>query len=184
MKKTRFLTAIFLILVFVLTACTAKDTDVVKPKKLGKAPAIPTSVAYLEGEQIYYIQTEISDAGLAGVLTEKLKFPVVYVPVLTMSPYEVTSGVYVFKNGVEGDGPLGFQIDVLDNPPGTDGYTPIRRLYFVSWETGSTAREITSSAEINAAQAAGEISITESTIIANMPILTWPGGSREVSTKK
>lgn len=178
MKKFRFLSVIFLVVVFVLTACSSKSNSSGKSKKLGKAPVVPTSVAYLEGEQIYYILTEISDAGLAESLTEKMGSPVVHVPVLAVAPYEVTSGVYVFKNGVEGTGPLGFQVVVLDGPPGTQGYTPFRRLYFISWNAGSTAREITSLDEITVAQNAGELSITESTIIANMPILTWPGGTR------
>ena len=178
MKKIRFSSVIFLVMVFVLTACSSTDKGTEKAKKLGKAPVIPASIAYLEGEQIYFIQTEISDAGLAELLSEKMESPVVHVPVLAMSPYEVTSGVYVFKNGVEGTGLLGFQINVLDGPPGTQGYTPIRRLYIVSWNAGSTAREITSLDEITVAQNAGELSITESTIIANMPILTWPGGTR------
>ena len=178
MKKARFLTVIFILLVFVLTACTSPTKGAEKSKKLGKAPAIPASVAYLEGEQIYYICTEISDAGLADILTKKLESPVVTVPLLTKSSYEVTSGVYVFKNGVEGKGLLDFQLDILDSPPGTDGYTPIRRLYLVSWNPGSTAREIKSLADLNVAEKAGEITITESTIIANMPIITWPGGSR------
>jgi len=178
MKKVRFLTVIFVLLVFVLTACTSASKSTEKSKKLGKAPAIPTSVAYLDGEQIYFIYTEISDAGLAEILTQKMEFPVVTVPLLTKSSYEVTSGVYVFKNGVEGKGPLEFQLNVLDSPPGTDGYTPLRRLYFVSWNAGSTAREIKSLADLNVAEKAGEITITESTIIANMPIITWPGGSR------
>jgi hypothetical protein len=178
MKKARFLIAILLILTFTLTACGSTDKSTAKPKKLGKAPVVPASVAYLEGEQIYYILTEISDAGLAETLSEKLESPVVHVPVLSIAPYEVTSGVYVFKNGVEGDGPLGFQVDVLDGPPGTAGYTPFRRLYFVSWNVGSTAREIYSLGDLTAAEKAGELTITESTIIANMPILTWPGGTR------
>ena len=178
MKKIRFLSVIFLVMVFVLTACSSTSNSTGKAKKLGKAPVIPASVAYLEGEQIYFIHTEISDAALAELLSEKMESPVVHVPVLAMSPYEVTSGVYVFKNGVEGTGPLGFQVDILDGPPGTQGYTPIRRLYFVSWNTGSTAREITSLGELTVAEKAGELSIAESTIIANMPILTWPGGTR------
>lgn len=178
MKKIRFLSVIFLVMVFVLSACSSSSKGTVKSKKLGKAPAVPASVAYLEGEQIYYILTEISDAGLAESLSEKMESPVVHVPVLSIAPYEVTSGVYVFKNGVEGSGPLGFQVDVLDGPPGTQGYTPFRRLYFVSWNAGSTAREITSLGELTVAEQAGELSLTESTIIANMPILTWPGGTR------
>jgi len=178
MKKTRFLIAIFLILTFALTACGSSNKSTGKSKKLGKAPTIPASVAYLEGEQIYYLLTEISDASLAESLSEKMESPVVHVPVLSIAPYEVTSGVYVFKNGVEGAGPLGFQVNVLDGPPGTQAYTPFRRLYFVSWNVGSTAREIMSLSELTAAEQAGEVTLTESTIIANMPILTWPGGTR------
>ncbi len=68
-------------------------------------------------------------------------------PSLADVPGELLANVYVFTNGIEGSGPFGFQADVFDNPPGTDGYTPLRRLNVISWGEGVTPRELTSVAD-------------------------------------
>ena len=56
------------------------------------------------------------------------------VPSLAKASDDMLANVYVFKNGVKGMGPLGFQPDVFDNPPGTEGYRPLRRLILLTWK--------------------------------------------------
>src|SRR6188474_178109 len=124
MKK---LTIILLtVLTFVIAACA--------PQRSGPAKAeLPAGKAYAEGNEIYFVHTEASDAGVAEKLTNMMKSPVMFVPSLASVPDESLANVYVFTNGIEGKGPFGFQSDVFDNPPGTDGYTPLRRLNVIAW---------------------------------------------------
>lgn len=144
-----------------------------------KAPAaVPAGRAYAEGQEIYFIHTEVSDQGVAKILTDMMNSPVLVVPSLAKATDDMLANVYVFKNGLKGMGPLGFQPDVFDNPPGTDGYRPLRRLILVTWRDEKAARELKSLAEVKAALDKGELTAEQPGVVINMPFLTWPGGKR------
>lgn len=169
MKKLTLLSLVAL--TFVVVACA--------PQQNGPAKAeLPAGKAFAEGQEIYFVHTEASDAGVAEMLTDMMKSPVMLVPSLANVPDESLANVYVFTNGVEGSGPFGFQADVFDNPPGTDGYTPLRRLNVITWADGVTAREITAAADVLAAEAAGELTIEQPGVVINMPFVVWDGGQR------
>jgi hypothetical protein len=169
MKKRSLL--LVTVLVLVLAACA--------PQQSGPAKAeLPAGKAYAEGKEIYFIHTEASDAGVAEKLTTMMKSPVMLVPSLADVPDEALANVYVFTNGVEGSGPFGFQADVFDNPPGADGYTPLRRLNVITWAEGTTARELKSVAEVLEAESNGELGIEQPGVVINMPFVVWDGGQR------
>lgn len=162
---------ILIILVFVVAACAPKAADMPKAE-------LPAGKAWADGKEIFFVHTEASDAGVAQTLTDMMKSPVIEVPGLASVPDESLANVYVFTNGVEGSGPFGFQADVFDNPPGTEGYSPLRRLNVVTWADGGTAREITSAADVLAAESAGEITVEQPGVVINMPFVVWDGGKR------
>jgi hypothetical protein len=140
---------------------------------------IPYTAGYVDGQRIAFIHPEVSEAKVAELLTEMLRSPVLVVPALAQAPEGMLANVYVFTNGVrKGEGPFQFQADVFDRSPGTDGYTPLRMVHLVAWKDERRARELRSAAEVRAAEAAGEIAVTRSGRVANMPFLTWPGGRR------
>jgi hypothetical protein len=139
---------------------------------------IPPVKAYLDGEEIRFIHTEASDPKVAERLTEMMGSPVLFVPALAEAPEPMLAAVYVFKNGVKGDGPFGFQPDVFDNPPGSAEYSPLRTVHLVTWKDERAARELRSAAEVREAERKGEIAIEKPGIVVNMPLLTWPGGRR------
>ena len=70
-------------------------------------------------------------------------------PALARYARSALAEVYVFDNGLEGKGPLGFQADVFDNPPGSAGYSPLRRLNVVTWADPAQARELKSAGEVH-----------------------------------
>ena len=146
--------------------------------EMGEAPSVPAGLAYAEGEEIRFIHTEASDAEIAGLLTDMMSSPVLHVPSLAEIPESATAIAYVFANGPEGMGPLGFQVDVFDNPPGSAGYSPLRRLHIVTWADPAQAVELTSAAEVLEAAANGLVTVEAKPIVVNMPFLTWPGGGR------
>ena len=144
-----------------------------------KAPAaVPAGKAYAEGQDIYFMHTEVSDEGVAKILSNMMNSPVLAVPSLAKASDEMLANVYVFTNGLKGMGPLGFQPDVFDNPPGTDGYRPLRRLILLTWKDEKTARELKSLAEVTAALDKGELTSEQPGVVVNMPFVTWPGGKR------
>jgi hypothetical protein len=111
-------------------------------------------------------------------LTGMMKSPVIMVPSLAKVPEEATSAVYVFENGIAGKGPLGFQPDDFDNPPGTDGYSPLRRIVFVKWDENVPAQELKSTADILLTEKNGGLSTQKTDIVVNMPFMVWEGGIR------
>lgn len=168
MKK---LSLLLLAAVILLAACS--------PQESGPAKAeLPAGKAWAEGMEIYFIHTEASDVGVAEKLTNMMKSPVMFVPSLANMPVGSLANVYVFTNGLAGSGPFGFQPDVFDNPPGTDGYSPLRHLNVIAWADETKARELKSAAEVLDAQTAGELTIEQSGVVINMPFVVWDGGKR------
>ena len=156
--------SLFLLFVILLAACA--------PKQSGPAKAeLPAGKAWAEGKEIFFVHTEASDSGVAETLTNMMQSPVIYVPSLANMPAESLANVYVFTNGLVGKGPFGFQPDVFDNPPGTDGYTPLRRLNVITWVDGTKARELKSAAEVLDAKTAGHRTIEQPGVVINMPFV-------------
>jgi len=131
-----------------------------------------------EGDELFFIHTEASDPDVASLLTEMMGPQVVAVPGLADIPDELLGNVYVFTNGVAGNGPMGFQPDIFDSIPGDEAYTPLRALNLVTWQEEAAPRMLDNVADIEAAQAEGEVEIERPGIVVNMPILVWPGGQR------
>lgn len=139
---------------------------------------VPPVKAYTEGMEIKFIHTEASDPKVAGLLTEMMGSPVLVVTSLAQVSAETVAAVYVFKNGVRGEGPFGFQPDVFEKPPGMVGYTPLRSVVLVTWKNEASARTLKSAAEVEEALGKTEIEVERSGVVVNMPLLTWPGGRR------
>ena len=163
---------ILLIGLFVITACNSSG------KEGGQYASIPVGKAYAEGEEIYFSHTEASDAAIADKLTKMIKSPVLFVPSLAKTPEEALAKVFVFENGVNGKGPLGFQADVFNAPPPSEQYSPLRRLSTVKWQEGQSARELKSISDILSAAENKELTIQETEIVINMPFMAWKGGKR------
>ncbi len=147
----------------------------------GDVPRVPPVTGFAEGEEVHFIHPEVSDPEVAKTLTGMMGSPVLVVPSLANTSEEALANVYVFSNGVvpeEARGPMGFQPDVFDNPPGNDGYSPLRSLNLVTWKDPGAARVLKSVDEVKQAQQKGEITIERTGVVVNMPFLTWPGGER------
>ncbi|MCC9075972.1 hypothetical protein FKZ61_007595 [Litorilinea aerophila] len=141
-------------------------------------PTIPTVVGYAAGQEIRFIHTEASDAEIAQVLTDMVGSPVLVVPALAQTPPALRGRVYVFTNGVRGGGPLDYQPDVFDGPPGTPEYRPLREIVLVTWQPEARPRVLTDAAQVLDAAAAGQVTLEATGVVVNMPFVTWPGGHR------
>jgi hypothetical protein len=144
----------------------------------GTGGAVPGVTGYANGREIRFVHTETSSAKIARILTGMTHSRVLVVPSLAQASAAMLADVYVFTNGIKDGGPLHFQPDVFDNPPGTSGYRPLRELNLVTWKSGYRARILRSAAEVKGAAARGEVTIRRTGIVINMPMLSWPGGQR------
>ncbi len=144
----------------------------------GDFATLPAGKAYAEGQEIFFSHTEASDPDIAAMLTDMMDSPVLHVPALAQVPESALADVYVFENGPTGKGPLGFQPDVFDSPPGTPGYSPLRQIILVKWSEAAQPRELKAEAEILDAEAAGELTLTRPGVVVNMPFMVWEEGQR------
>ena len=160
-------------------------------------PDVPVNIPILEGNyigtKVYFIHTEVSDKDIADMMTDMTNFPTLYVPNLTNIPTRELGKVYVFLNGVprsndsprpHGGGPFGFQEDVFDSIPEQEQYSQFKVPQLVKWNEGSNSRILTSVDEILQAQADGELSIQQTDIVVNMPIIVWQSqdGKKQVAS--
>ncbi len=181
---------VFLVLLIAASAAWGQETEDAMQSSEGMSmgaamgeggPMVPPVTGYADGQTILFLHTETSDSEIAKILTDMMGSPVLVVPSLAEAPQEMLATVYVFTNGVTGDGamgPLGFQPDVFDNPPGRPDYTPLRKIVLVTWEEDGSARVLKSAPEVQEALARGELTIEEPGVVVNMPLVTWPGGHR------
>jgi len=147
----------------------------------GEAPVIPPVAGFSEGQEILFLHTEASDPEIAKLLTDMMGSPVLVVPALANVPKEILARVYVFTNGPKGAGamgPLGFQPDVFESPPGFPGYTPLRSVILVTWKNQASARVLKSDAEVRERLQNGDLAMEQPGVVVNMPMVTWPGGQR------
>jgi len=157
----------------------------VHPEAQGQMPRMGTSgnptppvKGFAKGQEIRFIHTEASDPQVAAMLTRMMGPKVLLVPSLKEIPDRLLGAVFVFRNGVKGEGPMGFQPDVFDTVPGETGYTPLRRVVFVTWKEERRARVLRSAEETRQVVQQGAAEFVTPGIVVNMPMLTWPGGQR------
>ncbi|MGH2361137.1 MAG: DUF7482 domain-containing protein [bacterium] len=157
----------------------------VHPEVQGQMPGMerssdptPAVKGFYKGQQVQFIHTEASDPKVAAMLTRMMGPKVLVVPSLKEIPSRLLADVYVFTNGVKGEGPFGFQADVFDTAPGDAGYTPLRRVNLVSWKDSITARILRAAEDVQSASARGEVRVVRPQVVVNMPFLSWPGGQR------
>ncbi|MGD9889908.1 MAG: hypothetical protein AB7R89_01505 [Dehalococcoidia bacterium] len=185
MKRNVLITAVIAVLLaggVLAYAALRDDDDGLSMGSMGgsadNGATVPPVKGYLEGQEIHFIHTEASEPGIAQMLTGMMDSPVFTVESLAQAPESARANVYVFTNGIKGDGPLGFQPDVFDSPPLTPSYSPLRTVNLVTWTNERSVRELKAAAEVKDAEAKGELAIERPGVVVNMPLLTWPGGQR------
>jgi hypothetical protein len=145
---------------------------------------LPLTRGFADGNEVFYISTEASDAGLADHLTNITGSRVVFAPSLARAPPASLANIYAFENGIQGSGPLGFQPNVADSQPGDEEYSPLWRIILVKWGEGVTAAELKSEQEILAAQQEGKLTFSVTSMVVNCPFVQWEGGSLLVRSDK
>jgi hypothetical protein len=138
---------------------------------------IPLLKGYENGNEIFFIATDVSDEKTAADATNMTGFEVNFAPLLAQTPETARGQAYAFTNGITGDGPFGFQVPVVNGKPGDEGYSPLWQINLVAWNDDAAPKELTSVEEVTAAEQSGELSINQTDIIANHPAIQWQNGS-------
>ena len=132
---------------------------------------MPLSKGYVDGKIRYFLATDASDNKIAVSITKSTGFKVNFAPTLTMIPVSARGQGYDFLNGVKGEGSFGFQTPVSNAVPGEKGYSPLVQLNLVRWNPVTKPAVLMSVAEIMNAQKNGQITIINTNIIINSPVV-------------
>src|SRR5919112_1073509 len=145
---------------------------------------LPLVRGFADGNEVFYITTEVSDEKIANYLTNLTNSRVVYTPALKYAPAQSLANIYEFTNGIKGSGPEGFQPNVADSQPGNNKYSPLWKVNLVTWNNSTTPRELTSEDDIVNAFKNKELTIKLTDIIVNCPFVQWKDGSLKVRENK
>lgn len=146
---------------------------------------IPLHKGSFDEKPVYYIITDTNDKTHAKTITEKQKWKVQTALPLSKTPKEALDDVYMFLNGVKGNGIHGFQDEVFSSTPiQVEQYSAIRSVKHVTWKDDKSAEILDSVQKILDAQKAGKIEIENSDAVINMPQIIWPDGQMSVKKDK
>lgn len=145
---------------------------------------LPLIRGFADGNEVFYITTEVSDNDLANYLSDLTNSRVVYTPALKYAPEQSLANIYEFTNGIKGSGPEGFQPNVADSQPGDNNYSPLWKVNLVTWNNDTKPRELTSEVDIFDALKNKKLTIKPTEIIVNCPFVQWKDGSLKVRENK
>jgi hypothetical protein len=84
---------------------------------------------------------------------------------VTVAPGNEVIPLWTVKNGVDG------QLNVADVRPGQTAYPPLWAIVEVTWKAGAQKRLLKSLAQIENAQAAGEVTLKKTPLVVNCPLV-------------
>ena len=167
---------------------TETSDDLGSVLKLSRAN-IPTDIplhkGYYNSESVYFIITDSSDSEIAEIITKQQGWKVELAPPLANTPESALSTTYIFSNGVQGNGVIGFQGEVFSSTPAQpEAYSALTSNIQVTWNDGQRPSILESEEAILDAKNQGKISLTELDVVINMPQIVWPEGQMLIKEDK
>ena len=167
---------------------TETSDDLGSVLKLSRANVptdIPLHNGYYNGEPVYFIVTDSSDSEYAEIITKQQGWKVELAPPLANTPESALSTTYIFSNGVQGDGVIGFQGEVFSSTPAQpEVYSALTSNIQVTWNDGQRSVVLSSEEAILDAENQGKITLTKLDAVINMPQIVWPEGQMLVKEDK
>ena len=142
---------------------------------------IPMHKGIFNSSSIYYIITDSSDQELGKTITEKQGWNVELAPNIANTPEIALQQMFVFTNGVTGNGIYGYQSEVFSSTPAQESqYSPLSSLIEITWKKGQNKTVFQSTEEILEAKEGGRIEFKDTGIVINTPQIIWPDGQMYV----
>ncbi len=162
-----------------------KEEPSLKLSRANVPAIIPMHLGTFESESVYYIITDTNDETYADLITEKQNWKVELAPPLANTPKSALDDVYVFENGIFGNGIHGFQAELFASTPSqVEQYSALRTVTEVSWKSGQTAEVLESVESIKEAEEGARIELEKIDVVINMPQIVWPEGQIVVKDDK
>ncbi len=156
-----------------------------EPSLLLSKPNVPAIIPMHKGifnsSSVFFIITDSSDQELAKVITEKQDWKVELAPPIANTPETALQQMFVFTNGISGEGIYGYQNEVFSSTPTQESeYSPLSSVVEVEWKKGQNKKIFESAEEILEAKEGGRIDFKETDIVINTPQIIWPEGQMTI----
>ncbi|MEK6866720.1 MAG: hypothetical protein AABX46_04660, partial [Thermoproteota archaeon] len=149
------------------------------------AAIIPMHEGLYNGNSIFYIITDSSQQEYAEMITKNQGWKVETAPPIEKTPENTLQKIFVFKNGVKGDGIYGHQKEIFSSTPSQElEYSALNSVIEVTWKKGQNATILESSEEVINAEEDGRVEFNKTGIVINAPQIIWPDGQMLVRNDK
>ena len=99
------------------------------------AATIPMHEGLYKGNSVFYIITDSSREDYSKIINEKQGWIVQTSPLIEKMPEEILQKIFIFKNGVRGDGLYGHQKEIFSSTPvQTSKYNALNSIVEVAWK--------------------------------------------------
>ena len=166
------------------TATFPTENNTIKLVKSTIPVQIPMHEGIVNGKTVYYIITDSSNELVASTISDKQNWKVHISPVLAHVPSTSYGNMFVFTNGITGNGTYGYQDDVLSFTPSDKQYSPLSKVVEVSWNIGRGPFILNSTQAILDANMTGKIRLIVTDTIMNTPEIAWDNGALNVRTNQ
>ena len=145
---------------------------------------IPMHKGIHNGNEILYIITDASDKDYVKNISEKQKWNIQ----LSKSIKDISENnfqkIFIFKNGIKGDGIFGFQNEIFSNTPEQSDYTALGTVIEVTWKPGQNKITFESALDVIDAEKSGRIKFNETNVIVNVPQIKWSDNQMTIRSDK
>jgi hypothetical protein len=141
---------------------------------------IPMHKGIYNGNEILYIITDASDKDYVNIISEKQEWDIQLSTAINDIPENNLQKLFIFKNGIKGDGIFGFQNELFSSTPKKLDYTALGSIIEVTWKPGQKEIIFESVSDVIAAEKSGRIKFNETNVIVNTPQIVWPDGQMKV----
>ena len=141
---------------------------------------IPMHKGIYNGHEIFYIITDASDKDYVNTISENQKWDIQLSTIINDMPENNLQKLFIFKNGIQGDGIFGFQNEIFSSTPKQSDYTALGSIIEVTWKTGQKQIIFESASDIINAEKSGRIKFNETNVIVNTPQIVWPDGQMKI----
>ena len=146
---------------------------------------IPMHEGLYDGNPIFYIITDSSQQGYAEMLTTKQGWKVEIAPSIKKIPENILQKIFIFKNGVRGDGINKYQKEIFTSIPSQKlQYNSLNSVIEVTWKKGQNATVLESLEEVINAEKGGRVEFNEIGVVINTPQIMWPDDQMLVRDNK
>jgi hypothetical protein len=166
----RMLVAIMLSAAMLMISTVAAIAGDSEHKKIVATVELPLVQCWYNGQVAYYIQTDASDQQVAQ--DQGVNFVPRLVDTITA---DAVDDIFVVTNFTQGN-----VIPSAPIPAGPDNmdseYTPLWQVSTVTWNQGTTPHLLRSEQEVLDAEAGGDVTIMQTNIVVNCPVIYTPEG--------